>query len=112
MLSTLSLVTCSVSFLLHIFSRCRSYLPIEFLDFSKLERDNVESDARPVLVEPRKMLESVARMAGGAIDVDQDDNVVENIISVAPEVPTSIYIDETYALRVCGFPNTLGFRLT
>lgn len=68
-------------------------------DFSKLERDNVELEARPVLVDPHKMLDSLARMSGGG-DVETSQPAVEKIFSVAPEVPPTIYLDETYTLRV------------
>ncbi|EIN06939.1 hypothetical protein PUNSTDRAFT_135640 [Punctularia strigosozonata HHB-11173 SS5] len=65
------------------------------LDFNKLDRANVESDARPVLVDTRQMLEGVARIS----EVGCQDTV-ELIVSVAPNMPKEVYLDETYALRV------------
>lgn len=63
------------------------------LDFSKLDRNNVELSARPVLMQLRKVLEDLARIQSNIPGVDI-------IISVASDVPTTVYLDETYTFRV------------
>ncbi|EED79627.1 hypothetical histidine kinase [Postia placenta Mad-698-R] len=63
------------------------------LDFSKLDRNNVEQSARPVLVQLRKVLEDLARIQSNVPGVDI-------IISVASDVPVTVYLDETYTFRV------------
>ncbi|CAL1693842.1 unnamed protein product [Somion occarium] len=69
------------------------------LDFSKLDRNNVELSARPVLVDLRTMVENLARitetkgMQPGVPGVDV-------IVSVTDDVPPSVYLDETYTFRI------------
>lgn len=73
------------------------------LDFSKLERENVEVEAKPSLVDPRQLVESVARLASGSVeDARQGKNAkqVDTVIWVGEDVPRMVWLDETYALRV------------
>ncbi|GAA95044.1 uncharacterized protein L969DRAFT_95980 [Mixia osmundae IAM 14324] len=72
------------------------------LDFSKLERGNSESSARPVQVAIRKLLESLGRMT---VDKNNGQPVglqkgVDVIVVVAEDVPDTLFLDETYALRI------------
>ncbi|KAF7967050.1 hypothetical protein HWV62_35975 [Athelia sp. TMB] len=69
------------------------------LDFSKLERDNTESAAHPVVVEPRTLLDGIARQAAAA-ESRPDHRTVDTIISVSPRVPSALLLDETYTLRL------------
>ncbi|CCL98839.1 uncharacterized protein FIBRA_00844 [Fibroporia radiculosa] len=63
------------------------------LDFSKLDRNNVELSARPVLMHLRKVVEDLARIQPSQPGVDV-------VISVVSEVPETVYLDETYTFRV------------
>ncbi|KAJ3557463.1 hypothetical protein NM688_g1459 [Phlebia brevispora] len=69
------------------------------LDFSKLDRNNVEMSARPVLVDLRKMAEDQARIieTKGAV---HPQPAVDIVVSVADNVPPSMYLDETYTFRI------------
>ena len=66
-----------------------------FPDFSKLDRNNVEMSARPVLLDLRKMVEDQARIieTKGAV---HPQPAVDVVVSVADDVPPSMYLDETY----------------
>ncbi|KAH9912153.1 histidine kinase [Epithele typhae] len=69
------------------------------LDFSKLDRNNAELSAHPVLVDVRKMLEDIAKVTevrGTQLGSPQ----VDVMVSVATNVPASVYLDETYAFRI------------
>ncbi|KAF7793572.1 hypothetical protein EIP86_004686 [Pleurotus ostreatoroseus] len=69
------------------------------LDFSKLDRNNVEMSARPVLLDLRKMVEDQARIieTKGAV---HPQPAVDVVVSVADNVPPSMYLDETYTFRL------------
>ncbi|KAG0146668.1 hypothetical protein CROQUDRAFT_44032 [Cronartium quercuum f. sp. fusiforme G11] len=67
------------------------------LDFSKLERNNAESIAKPVCMNFRAMVEGIGRMTedrglSGAVDM---------IVHVSEKVPETALIDETFVLRIC-----------
>ncbi|KAH8099865.1 histidine kinase [Cristinia sonorae] len=69
------------------------------LDFSKLDRNNVELSARPVLVDLRKMVENLARiMENNGVQPGQP--CADVIVSVADNVPPAVYLDETYTFRI------------
>jgi len=69
------------------------------LDFSKLDRNNVELSARPVLMHIRKMVEDLAKITE-AKGVQPGQEGVDVIISVTQDVPDAVYLDETYTFRV------------
>ncbi|THG97983.1 hypothetical protein EW026_g4137 [Hermanssonia centrifuga] len=69
------------------------------LDFSKLDRNNVELSARPVLVNLRKMAEDQARIIETK-GTAHPQPAVDLIVSVASAVPQSLYLDETYTFRI------------
>ncbi|KAI0076824.1 hypothetical protein K474DRAFT_1198151 [Panus rudis PR-1116 ss-1] len=69
------------------------------LDFSKLDRNNVELSARPVLVDLRKVLEDQARIVETkGLHVGHEN--VDVIVAVADDVPQAMYLDETYIFRI------------
>ncbi|KZP17379.1 hypothetical protein FIBSPDRAFT_957202 [Athelia psychrophila] len=88
-------------FLSHIQQACHTVNLIteNVLDFSKLERDNSESAAHPVVVEPRKLLDGIARQAAAA-ESRPDHHTADTIICVSPRVPAALLLDETYTMRV------------
>ncbi|KAL4250261.1 hypothetical protein ABKN59_003107 [Abortiporus biennis] len=69
------------------------------LDFSKLDRNNLELSARPVLVDLRKMTENLARITETK-GVQPGEPGVDVIVSVANDVPVGVYLDETYTFRI------------
>ncbi|KAI0348204.1 hypothetical protein BDW22DRAFT_64594 [Trametopsis cervina] len=69
------------------------------LDFSKLDRDNVELSARPVLVDLRKMVEDQARIIETR-SFTTSHPAVDVIVSVNRDVPEKVYLDETYTYRI------------
>ncbi|THG94477.1 hypothetical protein EW026_g7003 [Hermanssonia centrifuga] len=69
------------------------------LDFSKLDRNNIELSARPVLVDLRKMLEDqvqIIETTGAA----HPPPGIDVIISVLNNVPSSLYLDAIYIFRI------------
>lgn len=58
--------------------------------------------ARPVLVDLRKMVEDQARIIETKGSVHPQP-AVDIVVSVADNVPSSMYLDETYTFRVCAF---------
>ncbi|KAL6307832.1 hypothetical protein BKA93DRAFT_768057 [Sparassis latifolia] len=75
------------------------------LDFSKLDRENSELSARPVLMYIRKMVEDLAKITN-AKGIQLGEQGVDVIMSVSSDVPKAIYLDETYTFRV--FMNLLS----
>ncbi|RPD69358.1 hypothetical protein L226DRAFT_539870 [Lentinus tigrinus ALCF2SS1-7] len=69
------------------------------LDFSKLDRNNVELSARPVHMEVRKMMEDIAKITE-ARGVQPGAPGVDVIVWIARDVPRAVYLDETYAFRI------------
>ncbi|EKM61530.1 uncharacterized protein PHACADRAFT_248203 [Phanerochaete carnosa HHB-10118-sp] len=69
------------------------------LDFSKLDRNNVELSARPVLIDLRKMVEDQARIIETR-DASNRDHNVEVVVFVDNDVPRTMYLDETYTYRI------------
>ncbi|KAI0779040.1 hypothetical protein BD413DRAFT_124779 [Trametes elegans] len=69
------------------------------LDFSKLDRNNAELSARPVLTEVRKMIEDIAKITE-ARGLQPGQPGVDVIVWVAKDVPQSVYLDETYTFRI------------
>lgn len=66
---------------------------------SKLERNNAESTARPVRVNPRTMVESLTRMTEDR-SLDRVGPAVDVIVTVSAEVPETVFLDEAYTVRV------------
>ncbi|EGG10319.1 uncharacterized protein MELLADRAFT_115560 [Melampsora larici-populina 98AG31] len=70
------------------------------LDFSKLERNNEESNAKPVCMNLRAMVEGIGRMTE-----DKGRSVrarsVDLIVHVSAIVPETALVDETFVLRIC-----------
>ena len=64
-----------------------------------MDRDNVELPARPVPVDLRKIVESLARITETR-GSQPDDPSVDVIVSVTDDVPPSVSLDETYTFRV------------
>ncbi|KAK3716613.1 hypothetical protein LTR37_006243 [Vermiconidia calcicola] len=65
------------------------------LDWSRLERDG-ETTCRPVALDLRTICESIITLLP-----NQDEDVdVELYVVVAPNLPTSLFIDETYIHRI------------
>jgi len=71
------------------------------LDFSKLERNNSESCAKPVRVNLRTMLEGIAQMTEDRSDLAGKKRAVDLIVQVAESVPDTVMIDETFFMRIC-----------
>ncbi len=71
---------------------------LDSLSFVQLDRDNVELSARPVLVDLRKMVENLARITEMRVQPGQP--AIDVIVSVSPNVPPAVYLDETYTFRV------------
>ncbi|KAI0640325.1 hypothetical protein C8Q77DRAFT_1085995 [Trametes polyzona] len=69
------------------------------LDFSKLDRNNVELSARPVHMEVRKMVEDLAKITE-ARGLQPGQPGVDIIVWIARDVPHAVYLDETYAFRI------------
>lgn len=65
----------------------------------QLDRENVELSARPVPVDLRKMVENLARITETR-GSSPDQPGVDVIVSVTDDVPSSVYLDETYTFRV------------
>lgn len=65
------------------------------LDWSRLERDG-EAVSRPVEVDIRDVCESIITL----LPNDDDDTNVELMVVVAPNVPHSLVLDETYIHRI------------
>ena len=65
------------------------------LDWSKLESD-AEATCRPVALEIRQVLESIMVL----LPNKDDEADVEVLVVVAPDVPHSLLIDETYIHRI------------
>ncbi|KAH9926496.1 uncharacterized protein B0H18DRAFT_1006430 [Fomitopsis serialis] len=63
------------------------------LDFSKLDRNNAELSAKPVLMKLRKVVEDAAR-------IQPNQPNVEIVVSVADDVPDTVFLDDTYTFRV------------
>ncbi|TFY61365.1 hypothetical protein EVJ58_g4543 [Rhodofomes roseus] len=63
------------------------------VDFSKLDRNNAELSAKPVLMKLRKVVEDAAR-------IQPNQPGVEVVVSVADDVPDTVFLDETYIFRV------------
>ncbi|KAI7954358.1 hypothetical protein MJO28_004758 [Puccinia striiformis f. sp. tritici] len=71
------------------------------LDFSKLERNNNESCAKPVRVNIRSMLEGIAQMTEDRSDLAGRKRAVDLIVQVADNVPETTMLDETFFMRIC-----------
>ncbi|OAV92344.1 hypothetical protein, variant [Puccinia triticina 1-1 BBBD Race 1] len=71
------------------------------LDFSKLERNNNESCAKPVLVNIRSMLEGIAQMTEDRSDLAGKKRAVDLIVQIAEDVPETAMLDETFFMRIC-----------
>ncbi|CDO68498.1 hypothetical protein BN946_scf184499.g23 [Trametes cinnabarina] len=69
------------------------------LDFSKLDRNNVELNARPVRTDVRKMLVDLAKITE-ARGIQPGQPGVDVIVSIGREVPQIVFLDETYAYRI------------
>ncbi|KAH8099866.1 histidine kinase [Cristinia sonorae] len=69
------------------------------LDFSKLNRNNVELSARPVLIDLRKMLEDQARITETK-GTQTGHSGVDVVVAIDPDVPQTVYLDETYTFRI------------
>lgn len=65
------------------------------LDWSKLEKD-VDASCRPVALDMRTVCESILLLLPNK---DDEDNV-ELMVVVSPEVPHSLFLDETYIQRI------------
>ncbi|KAF2027040.1 hypothetical protein EK21DRAFT_72728 [Setomelanomma holmii] len=74
--------------------RSLSLITTTVLDWSRLEQG--EAICRPTAVDVRRLCESVLNVLPGR-DEDCD---VELLIAVAPDVPDSLFIDETYMHRI------------
>ncbi|KAH9946934.1 histidine kinase [Amylocystis lapponica] len=69
------------------------------LDFSKLDRDNLELPARPIPMQLQKMVEDLARITDvRGIQPGHPD--VDVILSVSSDVPETVHLDENYVFRV------------
>ncbi|KAA1119108.1 hypothetical protein PGT21_015358 [Puccinia graminis f. sp. tritici] len=71
------------------------------LDFSKLERNNDESCAKPVRVNIRSMLEGIAQMTEDRSDLAGKKRAVDLIVNIADDVPETAMLDETFFMRIC-----------
>ncbi|MBW0490815.1 hypothetical protein O181_030530 [Austropuccinia psidii MF-1] len=71
------------------------------LDFSKLERNNAESWAKPVCVNIREMLEGIAQMIEDKGSLTNSTTSVELIVQVTENVPETAFIDQTFVIRIC-----------
>ncbi|KAI9056733.1 hypothetical protein FKP32DRAFT_1762952 [Trametes sanguinea] len=69
------------------------------LDFSKLDRNNVELNARPVRTDVRKMLVDLAKITE-ARGIQPGQPGVDIIVAIAQDVPPVVFLDETYAFRI------------
>ncbi|KAI0658269.1 hypothetical protein C8Q70DRAFT_994181 [Cubamyces menziesii] len=69
------------------------------LDFSKLDRNNVELSAHPVRTEVRKMLVDIAKITE-ARGIQPGQPGVDVIVAIAQDVPQVVLLDETYAFRI------------
>lgn len=65
------------------------------LDWSRLERDG-ETICRPVALDIRTICESVICL----LPNKDDDSDVELLVVIAPDVPDSLFLDETYIHRI------------
>lgn len=65
------------------------------MDWSKLER-NAEAAYRPTALDIRSVCESVINLLP---NID-DETTVELFLIVTPEVPSSLFMDETYIHRI------------
>ncbi|KZT73395.1 hypothetical protein DAEQUDRAFT_684402 [Daedalea quercina L-15889] len=63
------------------------------LDFSKLDRNNAELSAKPVLMKLRKVVEDATR-------IQPHQPGVEIVVSISDDVPDTVFLDETYIFRV------------
>ncbi|KAI4086155.1 MAG: hypothetical protein LQ344_007807 [Seirophora lacunosa] len=79
------------------------------LDWSKLERDS-EAVCRPIYLDMRTVCESILMLLPNR-DNDAD---VDLMVVVAPDVPTSLFLDETYIQRILMnlLSNALKFTTT
>lgn len=65
------------------------------LDWSKLERDS-EAVCRPIYIDMRTVCESILMLLPNR-DTDGEVNL---LVVVAPDVPSSLFLDETYIQRI------------
>lgn len=81
----------------NIFKGCANHISTvtsNVLDWSRLDKG--EAICRPVAVDIRRACEAVVHVLPNS-----DDNIeTELIVIVAPEVPSSVFIDETYLQRI------------
>jgi signal transduction histidine kinase len=76
------------------FANAASTVTSNVLDWSRLEKG--EAICRPVLIDVRLTCEMIVHLLPNT-----DDNFdTELLVVVAPEVPTSIFVDETYLQRI------------
>ncbi|KAH9884657.1 hypothetical protein C8Q73DRAFT_770527 [Cubamyces lactineus] len=69
------------------------------LDFSKLDRNNVELSAHPVRTEVRKMLVDIAKITESR-GIQPGQPGVDVIVAIAQDVPQVVLLDETYTFRI------------
>ncbi|KAL8809455.1 MAG: hypothetical protein Q9200_003402 [Gallowayella weberi] len=65
------------------------------LDWSKLERDS-EAVCRPIYLDMRTVCESILMLLPNR----NDDADMDLLVVVAPDVPSSLFLDETYVQRI------------
>ena len=71
------------------------------LDFTRLERANDETQARPVLVNIRKFIANLAEITEDrGPRVDNQDGGLELVVDLADDIPEAIFMDETFATRI------------
>lgn len=71
------------------------------LDFTRLERANDETQARPVLVNIRKFVADLSEIIEDrGPRLDSQDGGLELIVDLADNLPEAIFLDETFLTRV------------
>ncbi|KAL6245900.1 hypothetical protein RBB50_007053 [Rhinocladiella similis] len=75
-------------------TRSLSMITANVLDWSRLEKG--EAVSRPTSLDLRKACESIINI----LPMKDDDTAVELMIVVAPRVPQSVFLDETYLQRI------------
>ena len=71
------------------------------LDFTRLERANDETQARPVLVDIRKFIANLAEITEDrGPRLDSQDGGLELLVDLADDIPEAVFMDETFATRI------------
>lgn len=71
------------------------------LDFTRLERANDETQARPVLVDIRKFVADLAEIIEDrGPRLDSQDGGLELLVDLADDLPEALFLDETFLTRV------------